>query len=136
MHVSFGFQDVAVPILCSDVFLMPSMQEPGGISQIEAFAGGCLVVARATGGLRDTVITIKNDDKDVSGNGFLFSDFHSWAFYDAMQRASEFFHNSDDETIYKARCNAEESVYFWDKPAKQYINTIYDLIETLRLTNK
>ena len=54
-NVSFGYQDVSIPLLSCDYFLMPSMHEPGGISQLEAMAAGCPVIARATGGLRDTI---------------------------------------------------------------------------------
>ena len=130
---SEGYQEVAIPLLSADIFCMPSMHEPGGISQLEAFATGCLVVARATGGLRDTVIPIQIQDGKVNGNGFLFSDYHSWAFYDAMQRAMDFFRNNPAEIIQAARFNAEKSVYYWDKPARKYIETIYDMTETIRI---
>ncbi len=91
VNVSIGFQDITVPLLSTDLFLMPSMHEPGGISQLEAFAAGNLVVARATGGLRDTVFPVRVRGDEIKGNGFLFSDFNSWAFYDAMDRARQFF---------------------------------------------
>ena len=132
---SEGYQEVAIPLLSADLFCMPSMHEPGGISQLEAFAAGCLVVARATGGLRDTVIPIQIQDDKVNGNGFLFSDYHSWAFYDAMQRAMNFFRNNSAETIQAGRFNAEKSVYYWDKPARKYIETMYDITETIRVLN-
>ena len=115
---------------------MPSLNEPGGISQLEAFACGSLVVARATGGLRDTVHPIRQNGDEIEGNGFLFSDYSAWAFYDAMERAHHFFKNSDDETIYKARQNAEKSLFFWDRPAKQYIEKMYDLKEIIRIIDK
>ena len=133
VSVSMGFQEVSVPLFSSDIFCMPSMHEPGGISQLEAFAAGCLVVARATGGLRDTVYPVRMKGERVEGNGFLFSDYHSWAFYDAMQRAMEFFKNNTDESIHAARRNAENSVYYWDRPARQYVSSIYDLTETIRI---
>ena len=133
VDVNFGFQDVAIPLLSADLFLMPSMHEPGGISQIEAFAAGCLVLARATGGLRDTVFPIRVSDRSVSGNGFLFSDYTPWAFYDAMSRASSFFKSSAEQTVQEARSNAEKSAYFWDRPARQYIERIYDLTESIRI---
>jgi starch synthase len=133
VDVSIGFQDVAVPLLSSDVFGMPSMHEPGGISQIEAFSAGCLVVARATGGLRDTVSPIQISDEGVKGNGFLFSDFTPWAFYDAMERAHQFFTRNSEEEIYRARINAENSIYFWDTPARKYISEIYKLAEKIRI---
>ena len=131
--VSIGFQDVSIPLLCSDLFLMPSMHEPGGISQIEAFAAGSLVIARATGGLRDTVQPVRVAGDQVDGNGFLFSDYSPWSFYDAMDRAAAFFKGNNDSIIYKARMNAERSVYYWDKPARQYVEIIYNLTETIRL---
>ncbi len=133
VSVSIGFQDITVPLLASDLFLMPSMHEPGGISQIEAFAAGNLVVARATGGLRDTVFPVRVRGDEIEGNGFLFSDFNSWAFYDAMERALQFFRQHDDEIVFRARKNAEKSVYYWDRPAREYVETIYDITETIRV---
>ncbi len=133
IDLNFGFQDVRVPLLCSDLFLMPSLQEPGGISQLEAFAAGVMVVARATGGLRDTVFPLQLSGDSLSGNGFLFSDYSSWAFYDAMERAAYFFNENNDVTINKGRINAENSIYYWDKPAREYVDKIYTLTETIRL---
>ncbi|MDH7552389.1 MAG: glycogen/starch synthase [Spirochaetota bacterium] len=133
VNVNLGFQDISIPLLCSDVFLMPSLHEPGGISQLEALACGCLVVARATGGLRDTVIPIRMKDSSVEGNGFLFSDFTPVSFYDAMQRCAEFFRTSDDTTKALARKNAMQSVYYWDKPAKEYIDVLYSHKEIVRV---
>ncbi len=134
VNVSFGFQDISTPLLCSDYFLMPSMHEPGGISQIEAMAAGCPVIARATGGLRDTIKPVMHNGDYIEGNGFLFSDFSPWAFYDAMERAASFFRKTNDETFYRVRIAAENSAYFWDKPAREYIKLIYDLTETIRIT--
>ena len=112
---------------------MPSMHEPGGISQLEAFATGSLVVARATGGLRDTVFPVRVRGDEIEGNGFLFSDYTSWAFYDAMERAAQFFRSGSDETIARARMNAEKSVYFWDRPAREYIEEVYRIKEMIRV---
>ncbi len=91
---------------------------------------GC---ARATGGLRDTVIPIRMKDSSVEGNGFLFSDFTPSSFYDAMQRCAEFFRTGDDTIKALARKNAMQSVYFWDKPAKEYINVLYSHKEIVRV---
>ncbi|HPS56879.1 MAG TPA: glycogen/starch synthase [Spirochaetota bacterium] len=133
VHASFGFQDVSVPLLCADFFLMPSMHEPGGISQLEAMAAGCAVIARATGGLRDTIKPVTVQGDNVEGFGFLFTDFSPWAFFDAMKRASDFFRSADDIMLNKLRENSEKASYFWDKPAQEYINTVYDLTETIRM---
>ena len=132
-NISFGYQDVSIPLLSCDYFLMPSMHEPGGISQIEAMAAGVPIIARATGGLRDTIKPISGTGENIEGYGFLFSDFTPWSFYDAMERASHFFKTSNDDEFFKARENAEKAAYYWDKPAREYINTIYGLTETIRL---
>ncbi len=133
-NVAIGFQEVAVPLMACDLFLMPSMNEPGGISQLEAFLCGSLLVARATGGLRDTVFPIRpgSDATSIEGNGFLFSDFSSHSFYDALARAVDFFKKSSDDEIYTARMNAVNSVFYWDKAAKEYIRNIYDMKEIIR----
>jgi len=133
VSVSFGYQDISIPLFSSDIFCMPSMNEPGGISQLEALACGCLVVARATGGLRDTIFPIRVTGEKVEGNGFLFSDYSPWAFYDAMERASNFYRQHDDSVKGAARSNAEKSVYFWERPARRYIEEIYRIKEIIRV---
>ena len=132
VNVSFGFQDIAIPFLAGDFVGMPSMSEPGGLVQLEAFACENLVIARATGGLRDTVQPIRIRDNGVSGNGFLFSDYSAWALYDAMERAARFFREADDETIFEARQNARKSVFHWDQPARRYISESYAIKEIIR----
>ena len=132
VSVNIGFQDVAIPLLSSDVFLMPSMYEPGGISQIEAFACGCFVVARATGGLRDTVLPLQVRDHSVEGNGFLFVDFTAASFFDAMKRCREFFRKADDDLLHRARESARRFVYYWDRSARRYIETVYTIKEIIR----
>jgi starch synthase len=132
ISVTVGFADVSVPLLSTDVFLMPSMHEPGGISQLEALVCGCLVIARATGGLRDTIIPLIATDRGITGNGFLFTDYSSGAFCDAMRRCMEFFRQSNDEQLYVARQNARSSVSYWDKSARLYIDHLYGIKEIIR----
>jgi starch synthase len=111
---------------------MPSMYEPGGISQLEAFACGCFVVARATGGLRDTVYPLQLKDGEVEGNGFLFADFTASSFYDAMKRCHDFYKTADEDLLHKARQSARQYVYYWDRSARQYIENIYTIKEIIR----
>jgi starch synthase len=108
------------------------MYEPGGISQLEAFSCGCFVIARATGGLRDTIFPIQVTDEEVEGNGFLFGDFTAASFYDAMERCHDFFGRADDALLYRARQSARNYVYHWDRAARRYIDTIYTIKEIIR----
>ncbi|MCB0344173.1 MAG: glycogen/starch synthase [Bdellovibrionales bacterium] len=75
----------------SDLFLMPSRYEPGGISQLEALATGAAVIARNVGGIS---ATLKNcNDRAEQGNSFLFDEYTPSALYQALTRALGVFRN-------------------------------------------
>ena len=129
VSVNIGFQDVRIPLLGADLFLMPSMHEPGGISQLEAFACGCFVCARATGGLRDTVHGIVKDKRSLLGNGVLFSDYSAAAFYDSMRRFHQIYSQESQETLDAARERMEKETFSWRRPAEQYRDLVYSMKE-------
>jgi glycogen synthase len=137
VSVRFGFEDVAVPFLAADVVAMPSQSEPGGLAQLEAFACGALVLARATGGLRDTVQRICAPSQAVpgrvTGNGFLFEDYSPRAFAAAAAEAAQFLRGATDQQLHEARRNAERSVFHWDHAAREYVRHVYAAKELLRL---
>lgn len=68
----------------SDILMMPSLFEPCGLSQLIASAYGTVPVARATGGIADTVI---DADSSADGTGFLFTDYTVEEFCKALDRA-------------------------------------------------
>lgn len=70
--------DFALEIFAaSDLYLMPSRYEPGGITQLEALCCGALVIARDVGGLSSTLRGL--DRVDGEPNSFLFDEFSSTA---------------------------------------------------------
>lgn len=58
----------------ADSFLMPSLFEPCGLTQIIAFHYGTVPIVRETGGLKDTVIPL-NEYEDT-GDGFSFANYN------------------------------------------------------------
>ena len=126
-----GYQEISLPLLAADAFLMPSQFEPGGISQLEAMSCGCLVVAHATGGLRDTVTPLQLRGSTVRGCGVLFGDYRAAAFLDAMERCTWFFRHATAGQIQRARGNARRSIVWWDRAAQHYLEELHALQETI-----
>jgi len=76
-----------------DIFLMPSLFEPCGLSQMMALRYGAPVVARATGGLADTISDIEHDP--AQGTGFLFKDYDARALANALKRSLTTFRSQE-----------------------------------------
>jgi starch synthase len=76
----------------SDLFLMPSLFEPCGLSQLISLRYGTLPIVRETGGLKDTV----SDFKDEAGNGFTFQSYNAQDMLEAIQRAINVFSNKEE----------------------------------------
>lgn len=107
-----------------DILLMPSLFEPCGLSQLIAFAYGTIPVARATGGLCDTVIDADSTDE---GNGFLFSDYSSGELKGAISRALSA--RNDASRWKKIIQNAMARDSSWNVPANEYIELYSGIIE-------
>ncbi len=71
----------------SDLFLMPSLFEPCGLSQMYSMRYGTPPVVRWTGGLADTV----SDAGAESGTGFVFNDSRPESLLAALRRAEVMF---------------------------------------------
>jgi len=100
-----------------DLFLMPSKFEPCGITQMEAMRYGAIPVVRKTGGLADTVEDF--DPEKNTGNGFVFEDFNSYAFFGALVRALETYkHKKIWQDLMKRAMRADFS---WKVSAKKYL---------------
>lgn len=101
----------------SDLFIMPSMAEPCGISQLISLRYGTLPVVRETGGLKDTVIPY-NEYTD-KGNGFSFENFNAHDLLFTIRRALSLYKDKDKWlNIIK---QAMESKNDWDESSKEYL---------------
>ncbi|HEX6488354.1 MAG TPA: glycogen/starch synthase [Candidatus Dormibacteraeota bacterium] len=71
----------------SDLLLMPSRTEPGGLAQLIGLRYGTIPVVRAIGGLADSVTDF--DPATSTGTGFAFGPYDAWSFFSAVVRAVE-----------------------------------------------
>ena len=101
----------------SDLFLMPSLFEPCGISQLISMRYGTLPLVRETGGLGDTVTPYNEFDK--TGNGFSFANYNSDEMIGVMYNAIDVYYNrpEDWKTLVRNAMNTDVS---WEKSAETY----------------
>lgn len=110
-----------------DFLLMPSLFEPCGLNQMIAMRYGTVVVARATGGLKDTVVDISQPD----GYGFLFERFDKDEFINAVDRAIDLYYKNPSKfkELQKTVMTIDFSL---DNQASKYIK----LYEALKYTRE
>ncbi len=99
-----------------DIFLMPSRQEPCGLSQLYAMKYGTLPMVHAVGGLKDTVKNLSPDGTE--GVGFAFSEYKPEALLAALDRALELYGRPEIWAAARRRAMVED--YSWEKSAAAY----------------
>lgn len=101
----------------SDIFLMPSLFEPCGLGQLISMRYGTIPIARATGGLKDTVKT---------NSGFLFEKYNAQEFLKAIERALEVYKNKVEWR--RMQESGMKQDFSWEKSAKEYLK-IYNKLK-------
>lgn len=110
-----------------DLLLMPSRYEPCGLAQMIAMRYGCVPLARATGGLSDTIF---EDAPERAGNGFLFKEINTSALNVALQRALAVY--PDRAAWRKLQIAGMQQDFSWEKSALEYADLYFDLWENQR----
>ncbi len=100
----------------SDVFLMPSVFEPCGLSQMISFRYGTIPIVRSTGGLRDTVVGYLGNKEE--GNGFTFWGNQVEDLIDVIGKVIEVYNNKDEWKALKKKCMEQD--FSWASSAKEY----------------
>jgi starch synthase len=105
-----------------DMILMPSLYEPCGLSQMIAMRYGCVPIAHAVGGLKDSIIT----EPEIKRTGFLFDNPTSSDFTTCIKTAFNIYQNKDGwRTI---QINGMKMDYSWSRSAKKYADLYHELL--------
>ncbi|WP_299027927.1 glycogen synthase [uncultured Thermanaerothrix sp.] len=106
-----------------DILLMPSRYEPCGLAQMIAMRYGCIPLARATGGLKDTI----DDDPTLQrSTGFLFKEATPEAFAQKLHEALDCFHNP---TLWQEiQKRAMQKDFSWKRSARTYFELYKKLL--------
>lgn len=125
VHISLGFSlELGKKIYsASDIYLMPSITEPCGLSQLVASRYGAIPIVRETGGLKDT---IKDFGCIGGGNGYTFANSVVGDLEYSIRRAVEDF---KDKKEWEKKIKKVMSLDFsWNKTAKEYIEVYNELL--------
>ncbi|MBU1037126.1 glycogen synthase [Patescibacteria group bacterium] len=99
----------------SDMFLMPSRFEPCGLGQLISLRYGTIPIARAIGGLKDTITELGPNN----GSGFLFYPYEAKALIKTVKRAIKVF--ADQKGWQQAQKRVMQLDFSWIKSAKKYL---------------
>lgn len=132
VHMTLHYQEEISHMIyaASDMFIVPSIFEPCGLTQMIALKYGSVPIVRRTGGLADTIFDVDNSGlKFEETNGYTFDYPDSAGIESALDRAFDcWFHHHDKWR--KLMINGMDIDFSWNKSCNSYIE-IYQ-----KLTNK
>jgi starch synthase len=108
------------------MILIPSRYEPCGTTQMVAQRYGCVPIARATGGLRDTI----RDAGLARASGFLFEEASPKALLEAIRRALSVF--SDRRRWRRLQHYGMLADFSWQNSARQYLHLYLTVLSQKR----
>ena len=105
-----------------DAFLMPSLFEPCGLSQLMSLRYGTVPIVRETGGLKDTVAPY--NEYEGTGTGFSFANYNAHEMYYTLQYAMNVYYNKKREWN-KLIDRGMAADFSWNSSARKY-QELYD----------
>jgi starch synthase len=112
----------------ADVVLVPSRQEPCGLTQLYALRYGALPLVRRTGGLADTVVDANaHSMMDSTATGFVFKEPNSWILGETIGRACQLY-RQDPKAWGQVQRRAMAQDFGWAAAAKDYLELYRHLL--------
>ena len=105
-----------------DAFLMPSLFEPSGLSQLMALRYGTIPIVRETGGLKDTVQAY--NEYEGTGTGFSFTNYNAHEMLNSIRYAEQVYYDRKREWN-KMVDRAMAADFSWHVSARKY-QEMYD----------
>ncbi|KAL8032307.1 hypothetical protein ABFX02_13G087600 [Erythranthe guttata] len=120
----------------SDMFIIPSIFEPCGLTQMIAMRYGAIPIVRKTGGLNDSVFDVDDDTIPVHfRNGFTFLTADEQSFNNALERA--FHHYMHDADGWKQLVQKDMRIDFsWDTSSVLYEELYAKSVARARAANR
>ncbi|NLL92896.1 MAG: glycogen synthase GlgA [Clostridiales bacterium] len=109
----------------ADAFLMPSLFEPCGLSQLMSLRYGTVPIVRETGGLKDTVEAY--NQFEGTGTGFSFTNYNAHEMLNTIRYAEQIFYDRKREWN-KIVDRGMMRDYSWSTSAKKYEDLYRELL--------
>ncbi len=113
----------------SDMFIVPSIFEPCGLTQLISMKYGTVPIVRKTGGLADTIVDVDDESRPFEErNGFVFEKATPKGFNTALDRAIGYWF--DEPLMWrKLMLSGMHMDFSWKKPAQEYL-ALYEKIRS------
>lgn len=112
----------------ADVLLMPSRQEPCGLTQLYALRFGTLPLVRWTGGLADTVVDASPENlAGGTATGFVFGPESAWVLGETIARACELYRSNARGWTEVQRRGMKQD-FSWKASAGHYLDLYKGLV--------
>lgn len=109
-------------LAASEFIILPSTDEPDGVSFLYALKYGIIPIAHKVGGHRDVIIDIaeciENPNLIERVNGFFFSSYYSNSLIQIIEEATSVYQDRDLISKYQINCMNED--WSWKKAIQQY----------------
>lgn len=133
VHISLHHQERLAHVIYggSDIFIVPSLFEPCGLTQLIALKYGAVPVVRHTGGLTDTIFDIDNSDKPLGErNGYVFDPPTNEALQSALSRALHCWYKEPNKWR-KLMMTGMNIDYSWNQSSNLYLDIYKNLTAQL-----
>lgn len=107
-----------------DAFLMPSLFEPCGLSQLMSLRYGTIPIVRETGGLKDTVWPY--NEYEGTGTGFSFANYNAHEMFNTLKYAMYVYYEKKRDWN-KLVDRAMAADFSWNTSARKYEELYYRL---------
>ncbi len=110
----------------SDMFIVPSLFEPCGLTQMISLKYGSIPIVRRTGGLKDTIVDVDTSGKPIEEtNGYTFDDPTKTSFDGALDRAIDCWYQNPDKWR-RLMVHGMNIDFSWNKPSNVYLQIYRD----------
>jgi starch synthase len=134
IHIALQHQEELAHMIYAacDMFIVPSIFEPCGLTQMIALKYGTIPIVRKTGGLADTIFDIDYGEPIEQRNGYTFEYANATGIDSALDRAIECWFGNP-EKWHQSVISGMQIDFSWNQPSNLYLEVYKQLTSPRKL---